>query len=114
MMLEHLRRMARYNLWANDRLYAACCKLPVAEYLKPRPGVLRLDPWHAHHLLVGDRIWLARIEGLPAPELRLDDQPYATRDALETARAGEDRRMIRLLDDYRDERDRPRSQAATG
>jgi uncharacterized damage-inducible protein DinB len=36
MMLEHLRRMARYNRWANQRPYAACRALPEAEYRKPR------------------------------------------------------------------------------
>ncbi len=103
MMLEHLRRMARYNRWANERLYAACAKLPAAEYLKPRPAFFGSIHGTLNHLLVGDRIWLARIEGQPNPKLRLDDQPCATRDALETERAAVDERMIRLVDGYRDD-----------
>ena len=32
MMLEHLRRMAHYNAWANTRLLDACARLDEAEY----------------------------------------------------------------------------------
>ena len=108
MMLEHLRRMARYNLWANERLYAACARLPVAEYHKPRQAFFGSIHGTLNHLLVGDRIWLARIEGGPAPDLRLDDQPYGSLAELEAARGVEDRHMIQLLDGYSEE-DLPRA-----
>jgi uncharacterized damage-inducible protein DinB len=108
MMLEHLRRMARYNRWANQRLYAACAKLPEAEYHKPRAAFFGSIHGTLNHLLVGDRVWLARIEGRPNPKLRLDDQPCASLEVLEAERAAEDERMIRLLEGYReDELDRP-------
>ena len=55
-----------------------------------------------NHILVGDRLWLARIEGAP-PALRLDDQPYANLDELESARSAEDERMIGLVDGYRED-----------
>ncbi len=101
MMLAHLRRMARYNQWANQRLYAACAELPAAEYHKPRPAFFGSIHGTLNHLLVGDRVWLARVEGQPTPKVRLDDQPYATLEALEVERAAEDARMIRLVDGYR-------------
>jgi uncharacterized damage-inducible protein DinB len=103
MMLDHLRRMARYNPWANQRLYAACRQLPEEEYRRPRPAFFGSLHGTLSHILVGDRLWLARIEGMAAPALRLDDQPCASLDALESARAVEDARMIRLVDGYRDE-----------
>ena len=90
MMLEHLRRMARYNRWANQRLYAACAELSGAEYHKPRPAFFGSIHGTLNHLLVGDRIWLARIEGKPYSGLRLDDQPYGSLGELEEARAAED------------------------
>jgi uncharacterized damage-inducible protein DinB len=103
MMLAHLRRMARYNRWANGRLYAACGQLPAEEYHKPRPAFFGSIHGTLNHLLVGDRIWLARIEGRPNPNLRLDDQPCATLEALAAERAAEDERMIGLVDGYRDD-----------
>ena len=102
-MLEHLRRMARYNRWANQRLYAACRDLPEAEYRKPRQAFFGSLHGTLNHLLVGDRLWLARIEGEPPPALRLDDQPCASLDELRAARAAEDVRMIRLVDGYRED-----------
>jgi uncharacterized damage-inducible protein DinB len=106
MMLEHLRRMARYNRWANRRLYAACENLASEEYHRPRRAFFGSIHGTLNHLLVGDRIWLARIEGKPYPHLRLDDQPYASLADLEVARRGEDERMIGLVDGY-DESDLP-------
>jgi uncharacterized damage-inducible protein DinB len=103
MMLEHLRRMARYNRWANQHLYAACRALPEEEYRRPRQAFFGSLHGTLNHILVGDRIWLARIEGQASPALRLDDQPYVGLDELESARDAEDARMIRLVDDYREE-----------
>jgi uncharacterized damage-inducible protein DinB len=100
MMLEHLRRMARYNRWANQRLYAACGELPSAEYHKPRRAFFGSIHGTLNHLLVGDLIWLARITGAPCPDLRLDDQPYASLGALQEARVAEDEGMIELVDGY--------------
>ena len=36
MMHEHLRRMARYNSWANRRLYDACATLAPVAYMAER------------------------------------------------------------------------------
>jgi uncharacterized damage-inducible protein DinB len=54
MMHEHLRRMARYNAWANRRLYAACAQLSEAEYKKPRPAFFGSIHGTLNHLLIGD------------------------------------------------------------
>jgi uncharacterized damage-inducible protein DinB len=100
MMLEHLRRMARYNAWANGRLYEACAQLAEAEYRKPRQAFFGSIHGTLNHLLVTDRIWLARIEGNASPKLRLDDQPCGSLAELREARAVEDPRMVRLVDGY--------------
>jgi uncharacterized damage-inducible protein DinB len=100
MMGEHLRRMARYNAWANRRLYAACAELADEEYYQPRPAFFGSIHGTLNHLLVGDRIWLARIEGKPTPKVRLDDQPCGSLAELDEARALEDARMIRMVDGY--------------
>lgn len=108
MMQEHLRRMARYNAWANRRLYAACEQLPEDEYQRPRAAFFGSIHGTLNHLLVTDRIWLARIEGRPSPKVRLDDRPCASLAELKGARAAEDARMIALVDGYgEDELQRP-------
>ena len=100
MMLEHLRRMARYNAWANRRLYEACAQLPEVEYRRPRPAFFGSIHGTLNHLLVADWIWLARIEGKDGPRLQLDDQPCGSFAQLREARDVEDGRMIRLVDGY--------------
>jgi uncharacterized damage-inducible protein DinB len=47
-----------------------------------------------------DWLWLARIEGKPAPKVRLNDQPCGSLAELRDARAAEDARMIELVDGY--------------
>jgi uncharacterized damage-inducible protein DinB len=98
MMLAHLRRMAHYNRWANERLYAACGQLPAEEYRRPRQAFFGSIYGTLCHILVVDRLWLARFGGEPPPHSKLDDQPYGTLDGLRTARDAEDERIIGLLD----------------
>lgn len=100
MMRDHLSRMARYNRWANERLYAALQGLSTDAYHRARPAFFGSIHGTLNHILVGDRHWLARIEGLPRPDLMLDDQPYGDFASLEAARKAEDDRMIRLTDGY--------------
>jgi uncharacterized damage-inducible protein DinB len=100
MMLEHLRRMARYNAWANRQLYDACGQLAETEYRKPRRAFFGSIHGTLNHLLVVDWIWLARIEGKGSPKVRLDDQPCAGLPELREARTVEDARMVLLVDGY--------------
>ena len=98
MMLGHLRRMARYNRWANERLYAACDELSPEAYHQPRQAFFGSIHGTLNHLLVGDRLWLARIEGEPSPHQRLDEQPCATLGELRLARAAEDARIMEMVE----------------
>ena len=103
MMRDHLCRMARYNRWANERLYAACEKLDDESYKQQRPAFFGSIHGTLNHIIVGDRLWLARLEGLPRPDLKLDDHPFAILDALKAARLAEDARMIDLTVGYDDD-----------
>lgn len=95
MMLEHLRRMARYNRWANRRLYGVCERLSEEAYHRSRPAFFGSIHGTLKHGLVADRLWLARMNGLPPPHGRLDEQPCATLGALKEAREAEDERIVR-------------------
>lgn len=99
----HFARLARYNQWANQRLYAACARLPEAEYLKPRPAFFKSLHGTLSHILVADRLWLARFEGKPQPYQHLDHIPYAELAGLRVAREAEDARIIRVVDALEDD-----------
>jgi uncharacterized damage-inducible protein DinB len=88
---------ARYNAWANARLYGACAKLSEADYLKPRASFFGSIHATLNHLMVADRIWLGRIESRPE-KLALNQILYGDFTALHVARVAEDDRLIRVVD----------------
>ncbi len=100
MMREHLRRMARYNRWANRRLYETCATLPEDVYSRPRKMFFSSIHGTLNHILTGDRVWLARIERQPAPDYALDDPLYPDLPSLRAAREAEDDHMIALTKSY--------------
>ena len=103
MMRDHLCRMARYNRWANQRLYDACEQLSGETYHQPRNMFFGSIHGTLNHILAGDRLWLARIERQPAPKLALDDQLCEDIASLRSARALEDDRMIDVTARYDDD-----------
>ena len=98
MNAAYFRTFARYNQWANQRLYAACARLPEAEYAKPRQCFFGSIHNTLNHLLVGDRIWLGRFEGKDAGIKALDQILYDDFAALRAAREAEDARIIEITD----------------
>ena len=97
MMLAHLRRMARYNRWANARLYDACAQLGEDEYRKPRQAFFGSLHGTLCHLLVTDWIWIDRIEGRPPRGLALDHRPFAAFAELRAAREAQDARIVEVV-----------------
>ena len=102
-MIRSLEMMAAYNDWANRRLYDAC-------------GRLERDDLHAglgaffgslhgtlNHLLVADRIWLARLAGEAPPALTLDEILHDDFADLRKARTAEDARLIAFVDGLGDD-----------
>jgi uncharacterized damage-inducible protein DinB len=95
----YFRTLARYNRWANERLYAACAQLTPAELTKPRAAFFGSIFGTLNHGIAGDRAWLDRIEGVTAV-VRGYDQPMADDfAALTRVRAEHDARIIILVDD---------------
>jgi uncharacterized damage-inducible protein DinB len=89
--------LARYNAWANRRLYDACAALPEAEYMKPRAAFFGSIHGTLNHLLVGDRIWIARLERKANPKITLDQVLYGDLVALRIARQAEDDHLINVV-----------------
>lgn len=104
MIARHFRTFARYNAWANARLYAACDRLTDEAYFAERPAFFGSIHRTLNHILVGDRAWLGRITGVPAGIPTLDTVLHEDRAALRAAREAEDARIIALVDAHDDER----------
>lgn len=97
MLGEYFATLACYNAWANRRLYQACATLSEQEYLRERPSSCGSLHATLNHILVADRIWIARIEGRALPNLRLDQILYADLIGLKVARAAEDAHLRNLV-----------------
>lgn len=102
MTTDYFKRLAAYNRWANGRLYDACAALPEAEYKRDRGAFFRSIHGTLNHILVGDRIWLGRIQGRPHGIDSLDQELYPDLPSLRAARQEEDERIAQLVGGYGD------------
>ena len=99
-MKRHFSDFARYNSWANARLYSAVFALGESERL--RDIGLFFGSLHGtlNHLLLTDRIWLFRLSGKEPEHVPLDKVLFDDGDALIRARLAEDRRLEALIKSY--------------
>jgi uncharacterized damage-inducible protein DinB len=96
--LAHLPLLARFNAWANQRLYASVARLPEAAYRAERGAFFGSIHRTLNHLLVVDRLWTGRIQGKDRGIRALDQILYDDFAALREARTDEDRQLIELVD----------------
>ena len=100
-MHAHFQLFARYNAWANSRLYAAAAALTDAQYRADRGAFFKSVHGTLNHLLATDRIWFQRITGNaatgPVPD-RLDAILCDDLTALHAARVAEDARITACVD----------------
>lgn len=92
---EWLGALARYNRWMNDKLYGLAASL--SDEARKRDGGAFFKSVHGtlNHLLLADRVWLARFKGVTVPEeligpggiRSLDQELYADFDDLRRERA---------------------------
>lgn len=94
----HLRLMARYNAWMNDRLLDVAARLPAESLAAERGAFFGSILGTLNHLVVTDTIWLQRFAAhpanfhslqpvldLPRPQ-RLDERPFDSLPALAVRR----------------------------
>jgi uncharacterized damage-inducible protein DinB len=62
-MIDHVRALARYNRWMNEKLYALAAELSDAERKRDRGAFFKSIHGTLNHLMVGDRVWLSRFTG---------------------------------------------------
>lgn len=63
---SHVRLMASYNRWMNERVYAATATLPDAAVTADRKAFFGSILGTLNHIVNGDLIWLNRFATLPA------------------------------------------------
>ncbi len=102
-MKSHYATFARYNQWANRRLYDAAALLSDAEYRADRGAYFKSMHGTLNHLLTTDRIWMKRFTGAGEAPERLDTILHERLDDLAAARRAEDRRIVAWMDDLGEE-----------
>jgi uncharacterized damage-inducible protein DinB len=88
---------ARYNTLANRRLYDAAAGLADTERKRDVGAFFGSLHGTLNHLLIGDRIWLARFEGRDSPSSGLDAILHESFDDLRQARSAMDARIERFF-----------------
>jgi uncharacterized damage-inducible protein DinB len=97
-LMAHFQMLARYNTIANERLYETCSRLDEEEYRRERAASFRSVHRTLNHILLGDRIWMARFTGTGhATTPPLDSELYPDFAGLRAARAAEDARIEAFL-----------------
>ena len=82
MRTAQARDMASYNRWMNQRLYSVCAELPDRERKEDRGAFFKSIHGTLNHLLVGDKVWLARFFGESFQIEGLDQELYSDFDEL--------------------------------
>lgn len=85
--------LAAYNGWANKRLYDACKGLSDNDYRRDGGAFFGSVHRTLNHILVGDRIWLARLTDEPSGIEALDQVLFDDFETLRAARREEDAKL---------------------
>ena len=72
-MLLDLPTAARYNAWANQRLYAVVGQLTVEQLAEDRQGFFKSVLGTLNHILLADLLYRERLEKKPTAFTRLDE-----------------------------------------
>lgn len=98
-LLVHNRRMARNNLWSNDRLYRAVLQLKPGEFEAERTSFFPSIKETLNHILAVDHLYLDFLEqGRVGAAAHDDFVPFDEPPALFAAQVAADRRLIAFCD----------------
>ena len=89
-MLLDLPTAARYNAWANKRLYGVAEQLSAEELTKDRKGFFKSILGTLNHILLADLIYRERLEKKPTTFTRLDEIIYDNFGELKSAQFDQD------------------------
>ena len=89
-MLLDLPTAARYNAWANKRLYAVAEQLTPEQFAEDRRGFFQSAMGTLNHMLLSDLIYRERLEKKPTTFTRLDEILYTELGPLRDAQLDQD------------------------
>jgi len=92
---EHATTMAAYNRWMNEKLYALCARLTDTERKHDAGAFFKSIHGTLNHLLLADRLWVARFNGEAFPVTSLDQELYADFAVLRLERVATDEAIER-------------------
>ncbi|KQZ99542.1 damage-inducible protein DinB [Mesorhizobium sp. Root157] len=94
-LIDHFRRMARNNLWSNDRLYRAVLALQPGEFEARQTSFFSSIKQTLNHILAVDHLYLDFLEEGPLGAAAYDGFiPFEDAPALSRAQAAADRRLL--------------------
>ena len=102
-LLTHAVRMARYNRWMNEKLYACCAGLTDAQRKEDVGAFFKSIHGTLNHLLLADRVWMGRFTGAPFAARSLAQELYADFDELRRERARTDGDIVAWAEALRPE-----------
>ncbi len=82
---EHVAMLARYSLWATQRLFTHIDALPEADYRRDAGLFFRSVHGTLNHLLVAEQVWFARFAQGESPQIPLDAELESDRACLRNA-----------------------------
>src|SRR5688500_17106702 len=97
-MKSHFSMLARYNAWANTRLYKMVASLPDASYRRDVGVYFKSLHGTLNHVLVADRIWMRRLTGQGQAPNKLNEIICDDLTSLQAARTAEDTRILSFVD----------------
>jgi uncharacterized damage-inducible protein DinB len=97
-MKTHFEMFARYNQWANARLYAMAGALPNEAYRSNVGAYFGSLHGTLNHLLTADRLWMQRITRSGDHPEKLDAILFDDFSSLRAAREAEDRRILGFVE----------------
>jgi uncharacterized damage-inducible protein DinB len=96
-MKAHFVMMAKYNAWANARLFRMAGALQEDLYRKDVGAYFKSLHGTLNHLLIADRIWMRRLTGVGDHPNKLNAILFDDLPALHIARVEEDDRIIEFV-----------------
>ena len=90
---DNYRMLAAYNRWMNDKLYACAGQLTDAQRKRDLKAFFKSIHGTFNHILVGDNLWMGRLERQPFAITSLDAELHADFEELTAARRAMDERI---------------------
>jgi uncharacterized damage-inducible protein DinB len=101
--ITNFQLLANFNIWANMKIISSCKELDDVEYKKERKAFFSSIHGTLNHLLIVDRAYISRIEGIDHGLKSLGQILYENLYQLEKARIKEDKRLIDLVNNLSEE-----------